>query len=302
MSSGIRMAVRTMSFDSNSNSERWHLGRKLILLILLVIALALGLVILFRHKADFPLLMFNIFADATLGVAAGLAVRVVLKQRNWFVQGLVCAALAVIGLLVLGYFTGGKSGIVFSVVRFFSVNWLSQLHIPLKLPLQIKNSPMDWLSAAYLVIVMDISWIVLRAWKHSSPRAVETSVAPSGRTRKPARVPHTNILPRFTFPKIQLRGSNAKPKVRKKRSERPLVSTSTASGSVKPVRSRRWNPLQRKPQIQLAVYEEHRCPYCLEEVKRNDPRGVVECEVCHALHHKDCWDITGACQVPHLNT
>jgi hypothetical protein len=37
-------------------------------------------------------------------------------------------------------------------------------------------------------------------------------------------------------------------------------------------------------------------------VKRNDPRGVVECEVCHTLHHKDCWDITGACQVPHLNT
>jgi hypothetical protein len=29
---------------------------------------------------------------------------------------------------------------------------------------------------------------------------------------------------------------------------------------------------------------------------------VVECEVCHTLHHKDCWDVTGICQVPHLNT
>jgi hypothetical protein len=29
---------------------------------------------------------------------------------------------------------------------------------------------------------------------------------------------------------------------------------------------------------------------------------VVECDVCHALHHKDCWDITGFCQVPHLNS
>ena len=60
--------------------------------------------------------------------------------------------------------------------------------------------------------------------------------------------------------------------------------------------------LRHKPAVQLAVHEEHRCPYCLEDVNRNDPRGAVECPVCHTLHHKDCWDITGTCQVPHLNT
>jgi hypothetical protein len=27
---------------------------------------------------------------------------------------------------------------------------------------------------------------------------------------------------------------------------------------------------------------------------------VVECEICHTLHHADCWAITGACQVPHF--
>jgi hypothetical protein len=57
----------------------------------------------------------------------------------------------------------------------------------------------------------------------------------------------------------------------------------------------------RKARVQLALVEEHRCPYCLETVGRTDPRGVVECTVCHTLHHKDCWDITGTCQVPHLN-
>jgi hypothetical protein len=50
------------------------------------------------------------------------------------------------------------------------------------------------------------------------------------------------------------------------------------------------------------VVEEHRCPYCLDAVARTDPRGVKECEVCHTLHHADCWAITGICQVPHLNT
>jgi len=66
---------------------------------------------------------------------------------------------------------------------------------------------------------------------------------------------------------------------------------------IAPKRRRR----NKKARVQLALVEEHRCPYCLETVARADPRGVVECKVCHTLHHKDCWDITGSCQVPHLN-
>jgi ribosomal protein L37AE/L43A len=68
------------------------------------------------------------------------------------------------------------------------------------------------------------------------------------------------------------------------------------------VRTKKKRGLQRKPTIQLAMIEEHRCPYCLDPVSRNDPRGVKECDVCHTLHHADCWAITGVCQVPHLNT
>lgn len=46
---------------------------------------------------------------------------------------------------------------------------------------------------------------------------------------------------------------------------------------------------------------EDRCPYCFDVVKRNDPRGVHICEICHTPHHADCWAVTGKCQVPHLN-
>jgi hypothetical protein len=44
------------------------------------------------------------------------------------------------------------------------------------------------------------------------------------------------------------------------------------------------------------------CPYCLEEVTPDDPRGVVVCEICGTPHHADCWAITGKCEVPHLQT
>ena len=84
---------------------------------------------------------------------------------------------------------------------------------------------------------------------------------------------------------------------------RPSVRSRLKFVTKQPTRpKRRRSSLVHRPHVQLAVVEEHRCPYCLEPVKRSDPGGVIECEVCHTLHHADCWAITGVCQVPHLNT
>jgi hypothetical protein len=55
-------------------------------------------------------------------------------------------------------------------------------------------------------------------------------------------------------------------------------------------------------EIRLVGSEEHKCPYCLQPIAPKDPRGVVTCPICHTRHHKDCWDITGMCQVPHYHT
>jgi hypothetical protein len=51
--------------------------------------------------------------------------------------------------------------------------------------------------------------------------------------------------------------------------------------------------------VRLVGDEERRCPYCLELVEPNDPRGIKICPECHTYHHADCWAMTGACQVPH---
>ena len=53
--------------------------------------------------------------------------------------------------------------------------------------------------------------------------------------------------------------------------------------------------------VKLMGEEEHVCPYCLEEVHKNDSRGVVVCKECGTWHHKDCWDLTGTCGVAHRN-
>jgi len=53
--------------------------------------------------------------------------------------------------------------------------------------------------------------------------------------------------------------------------------------------------------VKLMGAEEHVCPYCLEEVTRDDPHGVEICDECHTWHHRDCWSITGGCGVAHRN-
>jgi ribosomal protein L37AE/L43A len=294
----MELRTATMSlYNSDQPSERWHLLRKLVLLFLLVTALALGLVILLRQKVDFPLLWFNLLADASLGLVAGVGARVVLRQRNWFIRGLAAAAMALVGLGVLGYFTDWRSGIgPLPAITLTRVNWSDPTHIPWASLLRFRHTNgMNLLDLAHMIVAMDASWIALRAWTSPTRRLLEPSVRASRRIRSRQSL-HTSASSAVaSLPGARVSGSSSRPRIKRAKYDRASASTSS-------LRSRRWNPLQRKPDIQLAVYEEHRCPYCFEEVKRNDPRGVVECEVCHTLHHKDCWDVTGICQVPHLNT
>lgn len=57
----------------------------------------------------------------------------------------------------------------------------------------------------------------------------------------------------------------------------------------------------RNHDVKLVGEEEHVCPYCLEEVHKNDKRGVKICQECGTWHHQDCWDLTGSCGVAHRN-
>ncbi len=95
--------------------------------------------------------------------------------------------------------------------------------------------------------------------------------------------------------------ANAAPRSPRKRST-PQVELTTPSAVVRPsTRSKRgW--LSRRRQVHLGKQSTNVCPYCLEEVLPNDPRGKVVCDICGTPHHGDCWAITGKCEVPHLQT
>ena len=274
--------------DSSYLSEPSHLLRKLILLFLLIIAASMGGVLLFREKPDFPILLFGFFTTVVLGLIAGLGVRTVMRSNGWFTKGVTTIVLILLGLGILGYFTDFALGIG-----------------PFEIPrtLQIPRARMDLLDLTQLIIGIDTAWIAARAWGGSAGGVAASSrqSVPSRRRRPASSGSNTGgrrvQIPRswsvWPKPRVRSNGSRAS-------SGRgaPLL---TFQRPAAPAR-RRGGLFSRRPAVSLAVTEEHKCPYCLDVVRRSDPRGVRECEVCHTLHHADCWAITGVCQVPHLNT
>ena len=315
------MSVRTDAmgmYEPEPAREAWHLIRKVFLLLLVATATALGLVLLARQKSTVPLVLFNVLADTSLGLLAGFATRLTLKDRHGLIQGLASTAVSLIGLGVLGYFTGWRSGIGPFQAGLVTVHWLDAAHIPLRLPLEFGRSAMNVIDLVNAAVAVDTSWIALRVWKQG-PRVTGQPSMPSPRVRRPARPAPAHddpVEPVVVTPAVVVpapvpapkrpassgSGSGSRARIRRKKAERAVIARPASASRPVRTRSRRNTSRHARVAVHLAVHEEHKCPYCFQTVSRNDPRGVVECPICHTLHHKDCWDITGNCQVPHLTT
>jgi hypothetical protein len=281
----VRVATMSPMDNSSPAGKPQHLSRKLVLLLLLTSAYALGLVLLFRKRPDFPLILFSYFADCTLAVVAGLGARLVLSKRGWFIRSFAAMVMAIAGQVILGYFTQWKIG----------------LDVP-----QFLLGYMSWVDLSHLTLGLLAALSAVWAWRRSRPNPelgdfsapvvvtpLRSNADPSAQSR--IRLPQSWSLHlgSMTRPREGAHSGNGNHSSAHSR----LKLITGQAVRPKPRRSSR-----QKLHVQLALVEEHRCPYCLEPVSRSDPRGVKECEVCHALHHADCWAITGTCQVPHLNS
>ncbi|MBN2116580.1 MAG: hypothetical protein JW730_08420 [Anaerolineales bacterium] len=299
------------------------LFRKLVLLLLLIGAAVLWIVIWFRQGADFPLLLSTFFADASLGLVAGFGARIFLRTRDGFVRYFFAILIAVIGMYMIGALTSWVLGVgpILWEQKFaeqlqeirFDGNFFSQIaSLGIGSRVLFDFSKLDWADSVHLGISLTMAVLSLQAWRRTAASPVQfqepVELAPmpapsprANRSRRSRRTPApSNGRARVVRPgsgSARLR-ANSQPRARL-RSNNARASVRKMEPVLRPKKKRLF---QRQPKIQLALVEEHRCPYCLEPVSRNDPRGVVECPICHTLHHADCWAITGVCQVPHLNT
>ena len=122
---------------------------------------------------------------------------------------------------------------------------------------------------------------------------------------------------KITMPKINIGNKNKMVQAPRKRSNpsvqisSPSSKMSSSSTTQKSKSSKKKSPKHKikvpvsnwshhnNNDVKLMGEEEHVCPYCLEEVVKNDSRGVMVCPECHTWHHQDCWAITGGCGVAH---
>ena len=328
------MAMRAATMSSMSPldaplivRESDGLFRKLVLLLLLISAAALWIVVWFRYETIFPLLLSTFFADACLGVIAGFGSRFVLRDREWFERYLVGILVAVVGLYMIGSLTHWVLGIGPIHLEEKFAEQVQEIHFSGDLSRQIRSlgigsrvlfdfTQLDWADLVHLTISVGVLVLSMQAWRRPAPSPVPVPepveiiplpviapvVTPSRRGRRYSSTSNGRARVRRTEGSanhLSLSPSvSPQPRVRSNNGSHPSIKKVKEPT----VRPKKKKGSRRKPKIQFALVEEHRCPYCLDNVSRNDPRGVKECEVCHTLHHADCWAITGICQVPHLNT
>jgi hypothetical protein len=243
------------------------LSRKLVLLLLVMVTSAIGLVaLLLQTRASIPLLAF-VLTDGLMGLLAGFSVRYILPRKLLVLQIISAAVFIIGGLALLGWFTGWGFGIDL---------------------FRAGPSRVDAWELGQVLLAGGFALLALFAWQYPAQSVspvpqTKTARSPSLARRKPQKRPSRAPKPRLASPAIS-------------RSVQPVSQEISAP----PIKARRKRASHSRPRLVLSSQEEHRCPYCLEIIDPDDPRGVVECEICHTLHHADCWAITGACQVPHF--
>ena len=291
------MSIRaaTMSNSYSFTTQRSGFFQKLVVAFLFVIVIASFMALFETYQKNISFFWMTVLAVLSIGLASGTISRMAFYQWPGFTRFFVVLLILPFGLFVLGFLTSWQIGIG-------PLNpWVRGI---------IPQDELFQLGGAFLVAL-----ISLEAWWNPRSNEDHYRVRASPKRRKKqtpraaASIP--TVEPRSSQTHTQenvifLPQRNSRPKILKadRVRSRPNAAVDKVifKHAAQPTLSRRKRANNRRPMLQISTFEEHRCPFCLEEVKRNDPRGIKECEVCHSMHHADCWAITGMCQVPHLNS
>jgi hypothetical protein len=297
-----------------------------------LLAIVLPLILL-QGFAD-PLVI-DLQLAALYGLAAGAGARLILRRRTLLLQLAASSAGLLLSLGVLGYLSGGRMGAAWSgtrqtgdLVRLFigmPSAWLPVMAFRRARRAAVRN---EHDTSAAVARESGLPELPAR----TGPDAVQSSAGsrPAGRresfsrpgkafarSRKAAeqKLSALGRIWKSVFHRQEkeserrgthrIAGSNGTG-VRKRQAaglaKKQSVRVRKPAGVVKANASRRTvsNRHSGGPgMIALNGMEEHRCPFCLEDVVEKDPRGVTVCPVCNTWHHADCWAVTGTCQVPH---
>lgn len=217
---------------------------------------------------------------AVIGLVGGLIAGLALRGRTALLRWVVAMFAVIVGLIVSEMVLGIAMGVGLDKGLRVIRDDVEAAQIGLGTAMSLVGSLSGWQGAR----------------RNLPISAGAPAAAPAARPASSAR--------RKSRPRGRASGSHASaaPRAPRRRRSTPQVEIVTPPVSVKPGSRSRRGWLARRRQVHLGKQSTNVCPYCLEEVLPNDPRGKVVCDICGTPHHGDCWAITGKCEVPHLQT
>jgi multidrug transporter EmrE-like cation transporter len=291
MSARVEMMSTEMNHESSLQKKRLIDGLKIVLPT--VILVAVGFAFLRRTNQTLLPVALDFATASAVGIAAGLTTRWSLTHRAGLLQALVALAMTISALMIVGLFTLGEAGLRMLTLR----------------------SEIDWNGLGQVMVGGACAFLALRAWRPTvSMASPPDEIMPAAQPPvvAPRRVPTHRVSRRRRERGLRL------PRISLTRSQ-PAPSAQAASGNgleaAHAIVTPRWRARilalprfnfrtflnRRLPSIKFTGAAEQRCPYCLDLIMRNDPRGIKACSICHTPHHADCWALAGACQVPHYH-
>jgi hypothetical protein len=241
---------------------------------------SLVMLLTFFFWQDAEILLMKYILVVGIGFIAGFSARRFLKSHTQILKLLVALGSAALSLAILFTLSDGYLGI--------------NLFYP------GKNTP-DWGGLMQYLFAALCAWLAITAFRVPPAMVDIREPAPRVRESGPPSRPGINLrLPKTTSPAgSKIKKSTLKTAPPSQVSLAPALKPKTKSPTrLKKKRSKR-KPANAKD-IKFFGVVEHTCPYCLDPVEPNDPRGVKICSICKTHHHADCWGITGACQIPHF--
>lgn len=292
----------------------------------MVILAAIGFAVAHSVNRVFLPIAVTLAAALGIGLVAGFTVRWTLAQRGPFVRAIAALAALVVGLLVLGLVTRGSAGIGPFQLPPQEADWLGLIQLTLAaaaawMALQawqprdlgerpVWQRPGAWGQALRERLAIrrgDAPGRGDAPEREDAPRREDAArrgaqrrASPVGESARPARAAVAEP-PLAIEPSRNVR-HRAEPANRADPIESLLdrfKSRLPRQGSLTSRWSLRRPSSNHRSKVRFSGKVEHRCPYCLDAVEPNDPRGVKVCSICHTHHHADCWAVTGMCQVPH---
>ena len=265
-------------------------------------SLVLLLTFLVRQYIDILILKYTLVL--AVGLLAGFSARRFLTAQTQILKLLTAWISAALSLAILYILSGGFLGINL----FFGLN---------KTP--------DWQGLIQLALAAVGALLVITAFRTSPTVEYTPTPAPVSRPKKSTLKPKPALIQwplKLNFSTVKKTNQKSTRSAANKKAAPPLAIQKTpkkgsslqkVTGAAapipkikKPTRAKKKTVKKKKRVNKKAAKEikfrgdiEHRCPYCLEIVQPHDPRGVKICPICKTHHHKDCWGITGACQIPH---